>query len=301
MARFVSQLLLAKSTWTYILEHFLKYRALLSQPTSDTYSLLIHPCIHLFSFYTPNQDLAFEFLNEGLSFDDIAQRLGYSVDMVLALFDDAGSTAHDDGVAVAADVVFDTLTHEQMTANETLLAVEGVRIAAAMLAVTAAEERSRVAAAELALIVAAEAAEQTVQLTEKTAAVVKAAEEAGVLRTLQEARQVAMAAGLAQQRNNAATLLQANYRGLAGRRVSLQLLREQEASVEAARDVARQAAAAKAAEELAAAKAAEEMAAANAATELAAAIAADEMAAEEVAAAIAAEESAAGIGCCQGC
>ena len=211
-----------------------------------------------------------------------------------------------DGVAVAADVVFDTLTHEQMTANETLLAVEGVRIAAAMLAVTAAEERSRVAAAELALIAAAEAAEQTVQLTEKTAAVVKAAEEAGVLRTLQEARQVAMAAGLAQQRNNAATLLQANYRGLAGRRVSLQLLREQEASVEAARDVARQAAAAKAAEELAAAKAAEEMAAANAAKELAAAIAADEMAAEEVAAeevaaAIAAEELAAGIGCCQGC
>ena len=100
-----------------------------------------------------------------------------------------------DGVAVAADVVFDTLTHEQMTANETLLAVEGVRIAAAMLAVTAAEERSRIAAAELALIVAAEAAEQTVQLTEKTAAVVKAAEEAGVLRTLQEARQLAMAAG----------------------------------------------------------------------------------------------------------
>ena len=156
MAKFVSQLLLAKSTWTYILEHFLKYRALLPQPTSDTYSLLIHPCIHLFSFYTPNQDLAFELLNEGLSFHDIAQRLGYSVDMVLsALFDDAGSTAHDDGVAVAADVVFDTLTHEQMTANETLLAVEGVRIAAAMLAVTAAEERSRVAAAELALIVAA--------------------------------------------------------------------------------------------------------------------------------------------------
>ena len=94
------------------------------------YSVLIHPCIHLFSSYTPNQDLAFELLNEGLSFDDIAQRLGYSVDMVLALFDDAGSTAHDDGVAVAADVVFDTLTNEQMAADETLLAVEGVRIVA---------------------------------------------------------------------------------------------------------------------------------------------------------------------------